>query len=98
VHRNLEPNEPIVATETAIRAAVDALVATIMAAVREQATPESSQPDRLHSITSAAATMGVGRSFLYSEIAAGRLASLKAGRRRLVSASAIAAYIAGRAR
>ena len=50
-------------------------------------------PDRLLSIDEAAALLGVGRSFLYGELQAGRLRSLKAGRRRLVPAAAIGEYV-----
>lgn len=57
-----------------------------------QAAPPA--PDRLLSIDEAAAMLGLGRSRVYLEIAAGRLSSLKVGRRRLVPAAAIARYIA----
>ena len=74
----------------AIRAAVDALVAAIVAA----ATPEAADaPERLHDVGSAAALLGIGRSRLYDEIAAGRLRSVKVGRRRLIPSGAIAAFI-----
>ncbi|MBA2756904.1 MAG: excisionase family DNA-binding protein [Chloroflexi bacterium] len=54
----------------------------------------ASGPDRLHDIDSAAAALSLGRSLVYSEIAAGRLKSIKIGRRRLIPAGAIADYIA----
>ena len=76
--------------EAAIRSAVDALVAVLLAAV----TPEAADaPERLHDVGSAAALLGIGRSALYGEMQAGRLRSLAIGRRRLIPASAIADYI-----
>jgi excisionase family DNA binding protein len=74
----------------AIRSAVDALVAALVAA----ATPEPADaPERLHDVGSAAALLGIGRSALYVEMQAGRLRSLSIGRRRLIPASAIRDYI-----
>lgn len=81
--------------EATIRAAVDALAAAILAAVRADAAPAA--PDRLLSIDEAASALGIGRSILYGEIAAGRLRSVKVGRRRLVPAGALTDYIAERA-
>ena len=79
--------------EAAIRGAVDGLVAAILAAVTEAA-PLSNAPDRLLSIDEAASALGIGRSRLYDEIGAQRIASIKVGRRRLVPAGAIADFIA----
>ncbi len=73
--------------------AISALVEAIRAEVRAEMTPASG-PDRLHDIDSAAAALSLGRSLVYSEIAAGRLKSIKIGRRRLIAAGEIAAYIA----
>jgi excisionase family DNA binding protein len=50
-------------------------------------------PDRLLSVGEAAAALGLGRTAAYAEIAAGRLRSVKVGRRRLVAASAVDDYI-----
>jgi excisionase family DNA binding protein len=76
--------------EAAIRAAVDALVAAILAA----ATPEPADaPERLLSVAEAAGALGIGRSALYVEMDTGRLRSLHVGRRRLIPAGAIADYI-----
>jgi excisionase family DNA binding protein len=80
--------------EMAIRAAVDELVAALLAAVTQVA-PLDGAPDRLLDIQSASALLGIGRSRLYDEIGAGRLRSIKVGRRRLVPAKAIADFIAG---
>ena len=38
--------------------------------------------------------LSIGRSALYGELAAGRLRSVKVGRRRLVPSGAIAEYVA----
>ena len=46
------------------------------------------------SVDEAAAMLGIGRSALYAELQAGRLRSVKVGRRRLVPSGAIAARIA----
>lgn len=79
--------------EAAISIAVESLVAAILAAVPAEAAPDA--PDRLLSIAEAADLLGIGRTRLYGELDAGRLRSLKVGRRRLIPSSAIAAYAAG---
>jgi len=76
--------------EAAIRAATDALAAAILAAVRAEAVSNDAGPERLLSIDEAAVLAGVGRTSIYAVIGAGRLRSVKVGRRRLVPASAIA--------
>lgn len=50
-------------------------------------------PDRLLGVDEAAAMLGIGRTACYELIARGRLRSVKVGRRRLVAASDLAAYI-----
>jgi excisionase family DNA binding protein len=79
-------------------ARLDAALAELAAAIREEvvAVGVAPAPARLLDIEEAAATLGLGRTFVYAEMQAGRLASLKAGRRRLFSAAAIASYIADR--
>lgn len=72
--------------------AVAALRAEIALEVRPGSPPAVS-PDRLLSVAEVASALGIGRSALYSEIAAGRLRTIRVGRRRLVPASAIAEYI-----
>ncbi|MGO9181093.1 MAG: helix-turn-helix domain-containing protein [Candidatus Limnocylindrales bacterium] len=62
----------------------------------EQPRQFSPPPERLLGIAEAAAILGVSRTFLYAEINAGRIRTIKARRRRLVAASAIAAYVASR--
>jgi excisionase family DNA binding protein len=76
--------------EAAIRAATDALAAAILAAVRAEPTSRDAGPEQLLSIDRAAVLAGVGRTTIYAAIGAGRLRSVKVGRRRLVPASAIA--------
>lgn len=61
--------------------------------LRAEAVASPRAPDRLYSIDQAAAALGLGRSLLYAEIAAGRLRTIKVGRRRLCPADAIADYI-----
>lgn len=75
-------------------------VAELVAALREESRtePDSKAPDRLLSIDAAADALGLGRSLLYGEIGAGRLRSVKVGRRRLVPSSAIPEYIESRPR
>jgi excisionase family DNA binding protein len=79
--------------EAAVRAAVDALATAILAAVRAEAATDASAPDRLLSIDLAADALGIGRSATYDLLGAGRLRSVKVGRRRLVPAHAIGEYI-----
>jgi excisionase family DNA binding protein len=80
--------------EAAIRAATDALAAAILAAGRVGAISNDAGPEQLLSIDQAAVITGVGRTTIYAAIGAGRLRSVKVGRRRLVPASAIAALAA----
>jgi excisionase family DNA binding protein len=52
-------------------------------------------PDKmLYRVTEAMAVLSMSRSVIYDEIRSGRLRSVKRGRSRLISASAIADYIA----
>lgn len=76
-----------------LTAAVAELIEALRETVRAEADAARRAPDRLFGIDETAALLGQGRSRIYGEIAAGRLRSCKAGRRRLVSASAIAEYI-----
>lgn len=82
--------------EARVRAAVEALTDALLDALRAEAAAQArGGPDQLLSIREAAETLGIGRSRLYDEIGAGRLRSVKVGRRRLVPAAAIRAYIEG---
>ena len=75
-----------------LAAALAELAEALRAEVRaELATPP---PERLLSVDEAAARLGVGRSMVYGELAAGRLRSVKIGRRRLVPTSAVTARVA----
>jgi len=79
--------------EAAVSEAVAQLAAALLAAVRAtEAT--SGAADRLLSVDEAGRQLVIGRSALYAELAAGRLRSLKVGRRRLVPSGAIAGYVA----
>ena len=86
--------------EAAIAAASARYAAELVAALRVELVAErqliTDAPDRLYGIDSAAELLGVGRSFAYDEIGRGRLRSVKAGRRRLIPATAISDYIAER--
>lgn len=79
--------------EVTIRAAVDQLVAALLAATRAEVAPPAATPDRLLSIDETAAALGLGRTAVYAELTSGRLRSFKVGRRRLIPASAIDIYI-----
>jgi excisionase family DNA binding protein len=74
---------------------LDDAVAELVAALREELRAGATVPgpDRLLSVAEAAEALSVGRSATYGEIAAGRLRTVKVGRRRLVPAESIAAYI-----
>lgn len=85
------------AHDAAVQAAVDELVAALLAVVRAEAAPVPGASDRLLSIDEAATALGIGRTALYHELTNGRLRSFKIGRRRLIPASAIDAYIEVRA-
>jgi len=78
--------------EAAVQAAVQALAAALLAAARTDGAGPTG-PDRLLSVDEAARHLGIGRSALYNELAAGRLRSLKVGRRRLVPSGALAEYV-----
>jgi excisionase family DNA binding protein len=49
---------------------------------------------RLFGVAEASALTGIGRTTLYSELSAGRLASVKVGRRRLIPREALDEYVA----
>ena len=77
---------------------LDDAVAELVAAIREEVALERpasppSGPPRLLSIRDAADALGVGRSTIYTEMDAGRLRSVKVGRRRLIPSDAILTVI-----
>jgi excisionase family DNA binding protein len=47
----------------------------------------------LHSVPDAAHVLGIGRSLLYELLAAGEITSVSIGRRRLIPADALLAYV-----
>ena len=75
---------------------LEAALAEFVEALRDEVASTSAvtAPDRLLSIAEVAELLGVGRSTLYGEVQAGRLHSLKVGRRRLIPSAAVAAYTA----
>lgn len=79
--------------EDRLRHAIEELADAVIAAVRE--TEPADRPERLLGVDQAANLLGIGRSLIYKEIAAGRLRSLRVGRRRLIASSALAAYSGG---
>jgi excisionase family DNA binding protein len=73
---------------------IEAAIRELTDALREELGAQSSAgPDRLLSVDEAAATLGLGRSRLYEDLLAGRLRSVKVGRRRLIPATAVRQYI-----
>jgi len=88
-------NEPDLMSDR-LRAAVMELVEALRDEVATERRPSEREPDRLLSIEQAARALGIGRTALYSEIGAGRIRSVKVGRRRLVPSSAISEVASGR--
>ena len=76
--------------------AMTELVAALRDEIATELRPIERKPDRLLSIEQAARALGIGRTALYSEIGAGRIRSVKVGRRRLVPSSAISEVASGR--
>jgi excisionase family DNA binding protein len=74
-----------------LEAAVRELAEAIRDELLDDALPPT--PPDLCSINETARRLAVGRSSVYELIAQGRLRSVKAGRRRLIPASAIAALV-----
>jgi excisionase family DNA binding protein len=77
-----------------VSARLEAAVAELVAALREEVAPAAPTPDRLLSVDEAAAALSIGRTAVYGELAAGRLRSVRLGRRRLIPSSAISDRIA----
>jgi hypothetical protein len=73
-----------------LEAAVAELAAALRDELRAEVQPVADGPERLLTIEQARQAMGgIARSTLYAELVAGRVRSVKVGRRRLVPASAI---------
>jgi excisionase family DNA binding protein len=80
---------------------LDAAVAELVEALRAELAaahldPSADGPERLLSVDEAADRLGIGRSSTYDEMNAGRLLSLKVGRRRLIAPSTLGDYIRAR--
>jgi excisionase family DNA binding protein len=88
-------NEPELVSDR-LRAAVMERVEALRDEIAVEARPSEREPDHLLSIEQAAQALGIGRTALYSEIWAGRIRSVKVGRRRLVPSSAISEVASGR--
>ena len=77
-------------------ARLERALAELADAIREEvaavATVAGPRPDRLLSIEEAGQVLGISRTLVYDELRAGRLASVKVGRRRLIPSSALTAY------
>lgn len=73
-----------------LAAAIAELVAALREDIAAETKPTGREIERLLSVDQAARALGIGRTVLYSEIGAGRVRSVKLGRRRLVPSSAIA--------
>jgi hypothetical protein len=80
--------------EATIRAAVEALADAIVVAVRAEASPTSTPPDRLISVSEACHALSLGCTSLYTHFGSGpaQLHSVLVGRRRLIPASALDAF------
>jgi excisionase family DNA binding protein len=70
------------------------LAEALRAEVRAEVERQAGKPPRLLSVDEAAEALGVGRTAVYSEISAGRLRTIKVGRRRLVPSSSVDAFAA----
>ena len=74
--------------------AVAELAEALAEASRLEAAAVPAAPDRLYTIPETCEALGgIGRSLVYDLIGRGELASLRAGRRRLVTGAAIRDYI-----
>jgi excisionase family DNA binding protein len=78
-----------------LEAALAELAAAIREEVAEASSAHASAPPRLLSVAEASDAAGIGRSLLYSELQAGRLRSVKVGRRRLVPEDALRSLVEG---
>ena len=78
---------------------LDAALAELAAAIREEVRADlaerSSGPPELLAISEAARRLSISRTALYGELQAGRLRSVKVGRRRLIPADALAELASG---
>jgi excisionase family DNA binding protein len=72
------------------------LVEALREALRDEAAAALRTPDRLLDVDEAATLLSLGRTSVYGELAAGRLRSIRIGRRRLIPGDAVRSYIADR--
>jgi excisionase family DNA binding protein len=80
--------------QRAITAAAEAFARAVVEAVKAERPAATDAPDRLYGVEEAGRdVLGIGRTATYDLIARGALRSVKVGRRRLVAASDLAAYI-----
>jgi excisionase family DNA binding protein len=70
-------------------AIADALRPIVATLVEEALASRSETPDRLLTIEQAAEALAISRTRMYAEMNAGRVRTVRSGRRRLVPASAI---------
>lgn len=78
---------------------LEAALAELAAAIRDEIAAETAPPTapRTYSVERAAELIGIGRTFAYREVSAGRLRVIRRGRRILVPESAVRDYIEGSA-
>lgn len=76
-----------------LAAAIIELVEALREEAQREAASPTAAPDRLLDIRSTCEALSLGRSAVYGLIASGQLRTVRAGRRRLVPASAIDAFI-----
>lgn len=74
-------------------ARLEAAVAELVEALRDEVHTEPAGPDQLLSVNEAASSLGIGRSAVYGLLSSGALRSLRIGDRRLVPTGAIRSYI-----
>ena len=79
--------------EDELRAAVDTLVDVLVRGLRATTAEDRPKPEQLLSVAEAATALGIGKTMAYQEIAAGRLRSIKAGRRRLVPETSLSDWL-----
>ena len=78
-------------------ARLEAAVAELVASLEElvvKLAPEDDRPPVLLSVEQVARRLGIGRTSVYGQIAAGKLRSVKVGRRRLVPSDALGDLVA----
>jgi excisionase family DNA binding protein len=74
---------------------LEGAIRELAAAIREEIAT-ASKPDSpvlLFGVDEAARRLGISRTTLYGELAAGRVRSLKVGRRRVIPVDALAEYV-----